>query len=182
MANDTPQKKLSYEGIESAIEYIMEKMYQGEDDEFTEALSVEQREELDALLNELFEARKEKADGIAQYILMEKDKIEALRKQSQRLAARARSKENTLNFLTYGWMSRMEQSGLKKVEGNTYTLSRRCTKVCKVIDESIIPDEWWNVTETRKPAKTDILNAMKSGKDIPGCQIGESYSLSAKVI
>lgn len=182
MANDTPQKKLSFEAIQDAIEYVMEKMYMGEDDEFTEALAPSQSEELNALLDELFEARKEKADGIAQYILIEKGNIEKLRKESQRLASRARSKENTLNFLTSGWLARMEQSGVKKVEGNTYTLSRRCTKVCKVVDEAIIPDEWWNVTETRKPAKTDILNAMKSGTEVPGCTIGESYSLSAKAI
>lgn len=174
------QKKLSFEEIENAIEYVLEKMYQGDDDTYSDTLQSAQQEELEALLDDLFLARQEKVDGIAQYIQLEKKKIEDLRKEAQRISARARSKENTLNFLTMGWLARMEKSGVKKIEGNVYVLSRRVTKVCQTIEEKDIPEEYWNVTEIKKPDKKTILAKLKAGEEVPGCKIGESVTLSTR--
>lgn len=93
---------------------------------------------------------------------------------------RAKTLENTRNYLKMRYLQVMEKHGLKKVAGQTYTLSSRVTKCVQILEEDVIPEELWRVKTTREPAKQDIMALLKSGKEVPGCQLAESVSLQVR--
>lgn len=65
----------------------------------------------------------------------------------------------------------MEVTGIEKIDRPDcrVTLGSAREKA-DVFDESLLPDEYIRIK--KEPAKTDILNALKLGKEIPGARIG----------
>jgi len=65
----------------------------------------------------------------------------------------------------------MEVMGLDKIDRPDcrVTLGSAREKA-DVFDETLLPDEYVRIK--REPAKTDILNALKLGREIPGAKIG----------
>lgn len=176
------QKLPSFAAIQAEIENILETYDSTENDlgEYSMQLNDEQQEELDAYLEMLGTQEAEKVDGFAQFIRMSEAQQAALKAEADRLLKRARSIENTRNFLKSRYLEVMERHGLKKVSGSTYTLSRRATKCVQIIDEKDIPDELWREKVTREPDKQDIMALLKSGKEVPGCHLAESVSLQVR--
>lgn len=176
------QKLPSFEAIQSEIQNILETFDSTDNDlgEYSMQLNEEQQAELEAYLEMLGTQEAEKVDGFAQFIRMSEAQQAALKAEADRLLKRARSIENTRNFLKSRYLEVMERHGLKKVSGQTYTLSRRATKCVQIINEKDIPDELWREKVTRELAKQDIMMLLKIGKEVPGCQLEESVSLQVK--
>ena len=122
----------------------------------------------------------EKVDGFAQFIRMSEAQQSALKSEADRLLKRAKSLENTRNYLKMRYLQVMEKHGLKKVSGSAYTLSRRATKCVQILNEKDIPDELWREKVTREPDKRVIMEMLKIGKEVPGCQLAESVSLQVR--
>lgn len=180
--NNDKQKLPSFSAIQSEIENILETYDNPNNDlgEYSLTLNEDQQAELDAYLEVLGTQEAEKVDGFAQFIRMSEAQQAALKAEADRLLKRARSIENTRNFLKSRYLEVMERHGLKNVSGSTYTLSRRATKCVQIINEKDIPDELWREKVTREPAKQDIMALLKVGKEVPGCQLVESVSLQVK--
>lgn len=176
------QKLPSFEAIQSEIQNILETYDNTDNDlgEYSLTLNEEQQTELDAYLEMLGTQEAEKVDGFAQFLRMSEAQQAALKAEADRLAKRAKSLESTRNYLKMKYLQIMEKHGLKKVSGSTYTISRRATKCVQIINENDIPDELWREKVTREPAKQDIMALLKSGKEVPGCQLAESISLQVK--
>ena len=176
------QKLPSFEAIQSEIQNILETFDSTENDlgEYSMQLNEEQQAELDAYLEMLGTQEEEKVDGFAQFIKMSESQQAALKAEADRLLKRARSIENTRNYLKMRYLQVMEKHGLKKVAGQAYTLSSRVTKCVQILEEDVIPEELWRVKTTREPAKQDIMALLKSGKEVPGCQLAESVSLQVR--
>ena len=176
------QKLPSFAAIQTEIENILETYDNPDNDlgEYSLTMNEEQQAELDAYLEMLGTQECEKVDGFAQFIRMSEAQQAALKAEADRLLKRARSIENTRNFLKFRYLEVMERHSLKKVSGQTYTLSRRATKCVQIINEKDIPDELWCEKVTREPAKQDIMALLKSGKEVPGCQLAESVSLQVR--
>ena len=179
---DEKQKLPSFAAIQAEIENILETYDSTENDlgEYSMQLNDDQRAELDAYMDMLGTQEAEKVDGFAQFLRMSEAQQAALKAEADSLAKRAKSLENTRNYLKMRYLQIMERHGLKKVSGNTYTLSRRSTKCVQILEEDVIPEELWRVKTTREPAKQDIMALLKIGKEVPGCQIAESVSLQVK--
>lgn len=180
--NDDKQKLPSFETIQSEIQNILE-TYDNTDndlDEFSTQLNEEQQAELDAYLEMLGTQEAKKVDGFAQFLRMSEAQQAALKAEADRLNKRARSLENTRNFLKMRYLQIMEKHGLKKVAGQTYTLSRRATKCVQVLDESVIPESAIREKVTRELDKRVIMDMLKAGIDVPGCKLAESISLQVK--
>lgn len=65
----------------------------------------------------------------------------------------------------------MEVMGIDKIERPDCRISIGAARErAEIIDENILPDEYMRIK--KEPAKTDILNALKAGKEIPGAKIG----------
>ena len=176
------QKLPSFEAIQYEIQNILETYDSPENDmgEYSLQLNEEQQAELDDYLEMLGTQEAEKVDGFAQFLKISEAQQAALKAEADRLAKRAKSLENTRNYLKMRYLQVMEKHGLKKVSGSTYTLSRRATKCVQIINENDIPDDLWREKVPREPAKQDIMALLKSGKEVPGCQLEESVSLQVR--
>ena len=173
----------TFEQIEEEIQTILDSFGDveiGEAHDESEELSEEQKAALDQYLEELGTEEKQKVDAFAQFCRMSDAQIKALRTEAARLESRARSRENTVKFLKSQYLGIMEKHGTKKIAGDMYTMSRRATKVCVIDDEQLIPADYITVKTTIAPAKKDILFSLKTGTPVPGCHMGESYSLSIR--
>lgn len=65
----------------------------------------------------------------------------------------------------------MEVMGMEKVDRPDCRITLgKPRQRAEILDESLIPEEYIKIE--KKPIKTDILNALKNGLEIPGCKIG----------
>ena len=176
------QKLPSFESIQAEIQNILETYDSADNDlgEYSLTLNEDQQAELDAYLEMLGTQEREKVDGFAQFIHMSEAQQAALKAEADRLLKRAKALENTRNFLKSRYLEVMERHGLRKVSGSTYTLSRRATKCVQINNEEDIPDELWREKVTREPDKRVIMEMLKIGKEVPGCQLAESVSLQVR--
>ena len=180
--NNDKQKLPSFSAIQEEIQNILETYDSSDNDlgEYSMQLNEEQQAELDVYLEMLGTQEAEKVDGFAQFLRMSESRQAALKAEADRLDKRAKSLESTRKYLKMRYLQIMEKHGLKKVSGSTYTLSRRSTKCVQIINEKDIPDGLWREKVTREPAKQDIMELLKIGKEVPGCKLAESISLQVK--
>lgn len=180
--NNDKQKLPSFAAIQEEIQNILETYDSADNDlgEYSLTLNEDQQAELDAYLEMLGTQEAEKVDGFAQFLRMSEAQQSALKSEADRLLKRARSIENTRNFLKSRYLEVMERHGLRKVSGQTYTLSRRVTKCVQIVDESIVPAGVKREKTIVEPDKRIIMEMLKSGQKVPGCQLAESVSLQVR--
>ncbi len=142
-----------------------------------ESLSEEMKKALEDYLKERFGERAEKVDSIAQFFRMTEIRIAARREEAKRLERKAKTDENTLNFLKVKYLAIMESHGKTKLEGNAYDIKRTVSKCCVIEDMDKLPEEWIRVKTERSPMKREILAELKKGTVIPGARIGENVSI-----
>lgn len=143
-----------------------------------EELTDEQRQAMEDYLDELGVTEAAKVDGFAQFIRMETAGIEALKEESKRLAAKARTRENRIAYLKGRYLGVMQEHGLKKISGKVYALSLRASErvaVTAMVDS--LPHEYVHEKVSREPDKLAIRDDLKAGKTIPGCELTTAYSL-----
>ena len=180
--NNDKQKLPSFAAIQEEIQNILETYDSSENDlgEYSLTLNEDQQAELDSYLEMLGTQEAEKVDGFAQFIKMSEAQQAALKAEADRLLKRARSIENTRNYLKMRYLQVMEEHGIKKVSGSTYTLARRATKCVQIVDESIVPAGVKREKIVVEPDKRIIMELLKDGQEVPGCQLAESVSLQVR--
>lgn len=147
------------------------------DDELTD----EQRAALDAYLDELGQQEAEKVDGFGQFIRLESARVEALKAESKRLSARAKTAESRIAYLKGRYAAIMHDNGLKKIQGNAYTIStRESTSVVVPEDISQLDDIFLRRKETVEADKTVIKEHLERGMTIPGCALKTSIGLQIR--
>lgn len=143
-----------------------------------EELSDEQREVMENYLDELATAEADKVDGFAQFVRIESAHAEAMKEEAKRLAAKAKSRANRIAFLKERYLGIMYSHGLKKVEGNAYTLSIRHNAAVSVPAQiDILPPDYVRTTVTQEADRAAIKDALKAGIEVPGCALVETHSL-----
>ncbi len=136
-----------------------------------EELTPEQRHAMDAYLDELGTQEASKVDGFAAFLREQSARADAYRKESQRLAGKARSVESNLGWLKGKYLTVMQQRGLRKINGAAYTISLRTSEVVMVEDMDKLPAAFVERKETFAPSKTAIRDAIKAGQDVPGARL-----------
>ncbi|WP_300709686.1 siphovirus Gp157 family protein [uncultured Desulfovibrio sp.] len=146
-----------------------------------EELTDEQRKTLNAYLDELGQQEAEKVDGFGQFIRLESARVEALKTESKRLAARAKTAESRIAYLKGRYAAIMHDNGLKKIQGNAYTIStRESTSVVVPEDISQLDDIFLRRKETVEADKTVIKEHLERGMTIPGCALKTSIGLQIR--
>lgn len=101
-----------------------------------------------------------------------REQVEILRTRAGNFDDRAEGLRNVLRGL-------MDEMRVRKLERPRATVSIRAGQPAVIItDGDSIPDEYWRVTKT--PAKSQIRDALKAGKDVPGAMLtngGETLSM-----
>lgn len=154
----------------------IENMLSVPDEELTE----EQQAIMAEYLDELAQQEADKIDGFVAFVRNALARANFQREEARRLNASAKAIENKIDRFKDYYRGVMQAHGVKKIQGKVYSASIRSTACVSVDNEALIPDEWWNVKTTREPAKAEILRALKRGEVIPGCSVGQSYSLIAR--
>jgi len=160
-----------------AIQEEIRNMLDIPDDELTE----EQRQAMDAYLDDLASQESKKVDNFAAFIREEAAHAKFLKEESQRLASKARTAEGRISFLKARYLSILQEQGLSKVKGDVYSLSIRHTPMVLIEDDSHLDDLYCRVVPAkREPDKKTILEALKGGVEIPGCKLVLSDSLQIR--
>lgn len=147
------------------------------DDELTD----EQRAAMDAYLDELGKQEANKVDAFGQFLRVQSATAEACKKEAQRLASKGRTAEARIAWLKAKYLDIMHRNGLRKVQGNAYTISvRESDAVAVPMDVSALPEIYLRRKESVEADKAVIKEALKAGQVIPGCELRKSYSLQVR--
>lgn len=155
--------------INEQIEELMVNLIDDETGEINEEI-MEQLEQLSI-------DREEKIESCGIVMKSLRSEIEAINDEIKALKSRAEAKANRLDRLSE-YVKRTLDG--KKFETSKVAFSFRKSQKVEITDEALIPDEWCNYETTRKPVKSDIKKALKSGEVVPGCVLIESTNLQVK--
>lgn len=145
-----------------------------------EELTEEERKRMDAYLDELADMESAKVDAFAAFVREQSARVEFLKNEAQRIAARARSIERKIYGLKLCYLRQMQTAGLSRVAGTTYTLTTRKTTSVNVADVDVLP-EAYRVTKTEvSPDRKAIAAALKAGEAVPGASLVEGVSLQIR--
>lgn len=146
-----------------------------------EELTDEQRAAMDAYLNELGKQEASKVDSFGQFIRVQAATADACKKEAQRLAGKAKTAEGRIAWLKAKYLDIMQSNGLRKIQGNAYTLSVRESEAVAIpTDLAALPEIYLRRKESVEADKTVIKEALKAGQIIPGCELRKSYSLQIR--
>lgn len=146
-----------------------------------EDLTPEQREAMDAYMDELAKLEADKVDGFGQFLKIQSALAEACKEEARRLAAKAKATEASLARLKEHYTFTLRSNGLKKVSGNAYTISVRESEAVAVTAQTEeLPELYRRITIGIEPDKNAIKEALKGGLTIPGCALVKTYSLQVR--
>lgn len=148
-----------------------------------EELTDEQRAAMAEYIAELGEQEAAKVDSFGQFLRLETARVEAMKEESKRLAARAKTVSNRLEYLRGLYAGILIEHGLKKVQGNVYSITLGKSEHVEVpVYTDGLPPEFVRVRveETREPDKTAIKAAIKEGREVPGCTLKTIYRVQVK--
>lgn len=148
-----------------------------------EELDEEQRQLMDAYLNELAGQESSKVDGFAQFIKIQTAYADACREEAKRLAAKADIASRRLDWLKNSYLQTMQTHGIRKIVGNAYSLSIRETEAVDVLDLEALKKANPALVKTRiteNPDKMAIKAAIKAGGVIPGAELVKRASLQVR--
>ena len=154
--------------IITAIATIDYKRAEGEIDKQTyadtiDALQLELADKLDAIAWLIDDTEKD----IAVYE-SEIQKLAEVKKERDKAKARVDRLKEYLGYI-------VANSGTAKVRTDKHVYSKRKSQTVELRDESLIPDDFWKETVSRKPAKAEIKKALKAGEKVPGAYLETNY-------
>lgn len=133
-------------------------------------------------LESLSGALEEKAQSVAHVVRsMEADAAAVkqwARDANERAAAIQRRADSLREYLS----ANLQACGVQKIEGPGVALSFRKSTACVIDEPALIPAEFMTQPEPPppQPAKLRILEALKSGQDVPGARLDVRQNLSIK--
>ena len=126
-----------------------------------------------SLVEELSLAREEKIDGIALYIEELGADAAALKAKADALKQRAKAMENKAERLEEYLTAALDG---EKYESTNGKISFR-KSVAVMVDESVLPGEYFTEKIERKPDKTAIKKALNGGAVIDGASLVEKRNI-----
>lgn len=149
-----------------------------------ENLTEEQRQAMDAYLDELAQLEADKVDAYAGFFKSAEARAKACREEAQRLQAKAKGIESRLLSAKERLLESMQKRGLKKLSGDVYTLSTRKTSRVDATEADLkfLLDEGFAklIPAEIKPDLMKIGKELRDGKEIYGCRLVENASLILK--
>lgn len=145
-----------------------------------EELDEEQKAEWLQYADELAHAETAKVDAIGQAKRLDLARCDAEETEGKRLIAKARARRNNWARFDEHTLQVMQANGVKRINGNVYSLSIRSTPIVRIDNEAAIPEQFWTVKTERTLSKIEIKNAIRAGQIVPGASMGESFSLQVR--
>lgn len=143
-------------------------------------LSPEQQATVDEYLDMLGMQEMKKIDAFAGFIREQAARADACRKESQRLAKKARTIESKVEWLKNRYLSIMQIHNLRNLKGEVYKLSIRDSEVVHICPDAELPEDFIVRKETIAPDKRALRDVIKSGHKIPGVSLVKVPHLSVR--
>lgn len=146
-----------------------------------EELDEGQQAAMDEYLAELGTIEEQKIDSFGQFLKLQTETAAALEQEAKRLAAKARTIKNRIDYLKNYYLGTMQNHSIKKVTGKLYTLSIRETDTVKInCEAAALPSEYIREKITIEPDKNLIKQALKKGTVIEHCTLEKSPTLQVR--
>lgn len=153
------------------------------DDQLDEEQQAAMAEYLDMLATQ----ESSKVDGFGSFIAIQQGYIEACEMEAKRLAAKAKTMKSRIDYLKGRYLGIMQEHGVKKIQGNAYTISIRETdKVVVPSDEAFLQKlakehpALVRHKESWEPNRVEIKAMLKAGVELPECELVKSASLQVR--
>ena len=125
-----------------------------------------------------------KAEAYAKFILKLDSEADQAAAEIKRIQAIKKAKENTAQRLRDTLLAALmvftqeDAKGIRRHETPLAKLSTRKSQSVEVLDDTVIPDEFWVVK--KEVSKSTISQAIKDGAEVPGAAMRENISLSIR--
>ncbi len=137
-------------------------------------LDQEVYEEIMVMLKEELSA---KSSNILKYLNNIQADLEQIKIEKQRLDKVKKSKESKYNRLADYIISVMTSLDKAKIETDIGNYALRKSSKVEVIDEKLIPEEYFNIKIEKTVDKISLKEILKS-KDIPGVKLSMGFNLN----
>lgn len=124
-----------------------------------------------------------KATNVAMFVRNLEVSAEAIKSAEADMAARRKAIENRAKRIRQYLQEQMARTGITKIECPHFKLSIRSNPPAVVIDaEGQIPEEFMRQAPPPPPApdKKALADALKSGREVPGCHLESGQRLEIK--
>ena len=125
-----------------------------------------------------------KAEAYSKFILKLESEADQAAAEIKRIQALKKAKENTVLRLRESLLAALmvfteeDAKGIRRYETPLAKLSTRKSQAVEVLDEAILPAEFWVIK--KEVSKSTISQAIKDGAEVPGAQLKENVSLSIR--
>jgi hypothetical protein len=134
----------------------------------------EQRVECQAEIERYVDAQIHKVDSFCRFLSHLDSQVDLAEKEIKRLKLREMAFTNLQERLEKYAIFVLQRNNLKKLEGDTATLTLRTnTPAVEVDDLSAVPPEFKTIKQEVVPDKRAIKAAIKSGESVPGAHLAE---------
>jgi hypothetical protein len=152
--------------------YHMTEEYRQALEELTNADLPEEvvRDTLEALSGELYK----KSEAVAAFTLNLDAELEAIKLVEKRITDKRKQLEKRTESLREYLLINMQKAGITEIRAldGSFTAKLGKGRPSVVIDDDkLLPDDSEFVRWTKAPNKVAIANALKDGRDVPGCRL-----------
>jgi hypothetical protein len=125
-----------------------------------------------------------KAEAYAKFILKLESESDQAAAEIKRIQALKKAKENTVARLKETLLAALmvfteeDAKGIRRYETPLAKLSTRKSQAVEVLDEQLIPADFWVIK--KEVSKSTISQAIKDGSEVPGAQLKDNISLSIR--
>ena len=135
-------------------------------------------ESLEMALNQIEENIELKAEGMAKLIKSIDGDVAALKEEENRLAKKRKTLENKQKNIKTYLEYQLIGMGIDKVKTPLFTVAlQNNPPSVRFIDEALIPEQYKVRTELVSIPKKLILDDIKEGKEVAGCELVQGKSL-----
>ena len=135
-------------------------------------------ESLEMALNQIEENIELKAEGMAKLIKSIDGDVAALKEEENRLANKRKTLENKQKNIKTYLEYQLIGMGIDKVKTPLFTVAlQNNPPSVRFIDEALIPEQYKVRTELVSIPKKLILDDIKEGKEVAGCELVQGKSL-----
>lgn len=121
----------------------------------------------------------ERLESCCKIIRQSEADLAGIKKEILSLQKKKQSAENSIERMKSAVLDFLDSAGLLKAKAGVFSVSKRTSKAVSVLDEDIIPEEFW---EAQKPklSKTKIKDAINAGLSVPGAEIVTNVNIVIK--
>ena len=128
-------------------------------------------------LQAIQEGLEKKAENVAKLVRNFEANCKTIKEEEERLSSKRKTLENQISYLKTYLQQQLEAVELEKVKTPLFTIAIQANPPgVHVSDEGAIPGQFW-IQSQPKLDKKGIMESLKAGGEVPGCEIRRSKGL-----